>query len=293
MLLSCGVALALLCAATGGFVAGVLCAPWLQEWAVRRASKQIQRMFELVVTEVERAQKMCAELATAPGSLSPVQWTRFDRLQKEFRESFGKIAKSCGMDAAATGEDPAATGPKTFAITWQKETADALTSLPDLKSFEQNLANMLFQGKECDQESGLLLVKMDKADALRRRLGAPSVEKLLGRLISVVVRSARDQDLVCRVSDDTLALLCPAMAPLAGMKVAEKIRESVRNYHFRVDDNGPEVLVTASFGYANCEPGDSAELVRDRAQDGLARSQSLGRNQLHIHDGQHRALCRS
>ncbi len=52
------------------------------------------------------------------------------------------------------------------------------------------------------------------------------------------------------------------MAPLTGMKIAEKIRETVRNYHFRVDDNGPEVLVTASFGYANCGPGDSADLPR-------------------------------
>ncbi len=293
VLLWSGAALAMACAALGGFVAGVLCGPWLQEWAVRRASSQIQRMFELVVTEVERAEKLCAQLAEAPGSLSPVQWNRFDRLQQGFRETFGRIAQSCGADAAPRDAEAPPATPTTFTIDWQKSSLEPQSGLPDLKSFEQNLATMLVQNKECGLESGLLLIRMDKVDSLRRRLGRPSVEKLLARLVSVVVRTARDEDLVCRINDDTLALLCPAMAPLTGMKIAEKIRETVRNYHFRVDDNGPEVLVTASFGYANCGPGDSADLVRDRAGDGLARSQSLGRNQLHIHDGQHRALCRS
>lgn len=284
----------LLLAALGGFAAGILCAPWLQEWAVRRASSRMQKMYELVVVEVERAQRMCAELAKATGgTLSPAQWSRLDHVQEQFRESFVQIAKVCGVEAKLeNSEDPAARQ-KSFLIDWQKGSLDPQSSLPDLKSFEQNLAAMLAQGVESHLDSGLLLVRMDNADGLRRRLGASAVEKLLGRLVSVIVRSARDQDLVCRLNGDTLAILCPALAPLPGLKVAEKIRETVRNYHFRIEDSGPEVLVTASFGYANCGPGDSADLVRDRAGDGLNRSQALGRNQLHVHDGQHRALCRS
>jgi diguanylate cyclase (GGDEF)-like protein len=174
-----------------------------------------------------------------------------------------------------------------------KTPVEAASGLPDKRAFEVNLALMLSAGAEARRESGLLLLRMDKADALQRRLGSHAVEKLLARLASLVVRAARDQDLVCRLSGDTLGLLCPSLPPLAGTKVADKIRETVRNYHFRVEDGGPEVLVTASYGYANCGPDDAPDVVHNRADDALSRSQSLGRNQLHVHDGQVRALCRS
>lgn len=292
VLLWCGATAVVLFAVAGGFFAGVICAPWLQDWAVRRASSQIHKMYELVMAELKRVQRLCAELAAVSGcTLSAEEWQRMDRVQQEFRETFSRISKSCGIETKDPESGAAQVRPKDFTVEWVKSPADSTTGLPNQQALEQNLAAMLARGAETQLESGLLLVRMDRADSLRHRLGAVAVEKLLGRLVTVVVRSARDQDVLCRLSGDTLCLLCPALPPLLGTKVAEKIRETVRNSHFRVDENGPEVLVTASFGYANCSPGDSADLVRDRAGDGLVRSQSLGRNQLHVHDGQMRALC--
>lgn len=293
-LIWCGAIVVVLFAAVAGFIAGLISAPWFQEWAVRRASAHAQKMYALVIAELERAQRMCAELAAASGCvLSPDQWQRLDRVRQEFQESFSEISRACGVDAKPAEPGANQARARDFSVEWVKAPADPLSGLPNHQAFEQNLSLMLAQGNEAQLESGLLLIRMDKADGLRRRLGSEAVEKLLARLISVIVRSARDQDLVCRLAGDTLALLCPALPPLAGGKVADKIREAVRNYHFRVEDNGPEILVTASFGYANVAPGDTADLVRDRAGDGLARSQALGRNQLHIHDGQRRALCRN
>lgn len=293
-LIWCGAIVVVLFAAVAGFIAGLISAPWFQEWAVRRASAHAQKMYALVIAELERAQRMCAELAAASGCvLSPDQWQRLDRVRQDFQKSFSEISRACGIDAKPAGPGANQARARDFSVEWVKTPADPLSGLPNHQAFEQNLSLMLAQGNEAQLESGLLLIRMDKADGLRRRLGSDAVEKLLARLVSVIVRSARDQDLVCRLAGDTLALLCPALPPLAGGKFADKIREAVRNYHFRVEDNGPEILVTASFGYANVAPGDTADLVRDRAGDGLARSQALGRNQLHIHDGQRRALCRN
>jgi diguanylate cyclase (GGDEF)-like protein len=290
----CGATGVLLMSAMGSFFAGVLSAPWLQEWAVRRASAEIHKMYGLVIAEVERAQRLCAQLASASGCvLSAEEWQRMDRVQRDFQETFSQIAKSCGIEPPVQEREQQKARPRDFAVEWIKTPVDSASGLPDKRAFDQNLAAMLGQGAQTRLESGLLLIRMDKAEGLRRRLGNGAVEKLLSRLISLVVRTARDQDLICRLSPDTLGLLCPAMPPLFGTKMAEKIRDAVRNYHFRAEDGGPEVLVTASFGYANCGPADSPDLVLDRAEDALARSQSLGRNQLHVHDGQARALCRT
>lgn len=294
LLLMGGATAVILIATIGAFFAGVMCAPWLQEWAVRRASAQIHRMFELVIGDVERAQRMCAELASATGGkLSALEWQRMDQLQQQFQQTFSRLTEVSAIAQKPKDETGKSLHASDFAIEWVKAPLDTVSGLPDKQAFEQNLSAMLARGAETELESGLLLICMDKADSLRRRLGADAVDKLLTRMTSLVVRAARDQDLICRTSSDTLGLLCPALPTLAGCKVAEKIREAIRNYHFRVQDGGPEVLVTASFGYANCGPADSADLVRERAADSLARSQSLGRNQLHVHDGQTRALCRN
>lgn len=291
-LLWCGAAVVVLFAMGGGFLAGVLCAPWLQEWAVRRATARIQHLYELVMADAERTQRWCAELASASENLLSVeQCERVERMQRGFQETLMKIVQSCRIEQ--TQELESLPPAREFTVDWAKTPVEPVSNLPDKRAFEVNLALMLSAGAQAQMESGLLLIRMDKADALKRRLGGDAVEKLLARLTSLVVRSARDQDLVCRLSSDTLGLLCPALPPLAGTKVADKIRETVRNYHFRVEDGGPEVLVTASFGYANCGPADAPDVIRDRADDGLSRSQSLGRNQLHVHDGQVRALCRA
>lgn len=293
MLLWCSAGAVLLFALAGGFFAGVLAAPMLQDWAIRRAASEIHRLYELVVAQVERSQRQCAELAAAADcALTPAEWQRLDRVQKEYQTTFARISQACGIETKSESAEEKLR-PRTFTVDWIKEPADGATSLPNQAAYDQNLAAMLSQVAETKLVSGLLLVRMDKADSLRRRIGHDAVEKLLGRLASVVVRSARNEDLLCRLNADTLALLCPASPPLAGIKLSEKIREQVRNHRFHAEEAGPEVLVTASFGYAACGPGDSVELVRDRASDGLVRSQSLGRNQLHVHDGEVRALCRA
>jgi diguanylate cyclase (GGDEF)-like protein len=296
ILLWCGATAVLLFAIAGGFFAGVMAAPLLQDRAIRRASSQLRRMYKLVVEQVERAQRHCAEMAsTTDCALTAEEWQRLDRAQRGFQETVARIAEACHPAAKPASTDAGVEKPRpqSFSVNWIKEPVDGLTGLPNHAAYDQNLAAMLAQVSETKLASGLLLVRMDKADSLRRRLGQSGVEKLLGRLASVVVRSARDEDLLCRVNGDTLALLCPSLPPLSGTKLSEKIREQVRSHRFRIDEAGPEVLVTASYGYASCSPGDSAELVRDRAADGLARSQSLGRNQLHVHDGEARALCRA
>ena len=77
----------------------------------------------------------------------------------------------------------------------------------------------------------------------------------------------------------------PAVDARTGGELAGTIRDRVRGYRFRLDETGPEVLVTASFGYTRLFPGDTVELALNRAGNALDRSLRRGRNQLHIHDG--------
>jgi Amt family ammonium transporter len=137
----------------------------------------------------------------------------------------------------------------------------------------------------------LLLIKVDKYPQLTSRFGEEAARKFVKTMASIVVRAQRDSDVICSYSSDTLAVLMPNVDEELGRRRAQVIRDSVCSYHFRLDESGPEVLVTASFGATCCLPHDNFDLTLNRAGNALARSQRKGRNQLHVHDGNVLSHC--
>ncbi len=174
-----------------------------------------------------------------------------------------------------------------FKINWLMHPVDRATDLPDRAAFEANLGALLAASGAARCESSLLLVRVDKLAGLISRFGQSNAEKLMKRLAGVVCRAVRDEDLVCCCNSETLAILFPKLDLEcgAGTRLGSVVRDSVRNYHFRVDETGPEVMLTASFGCTPCRPDENVELVLNRAFDAISKSQRLGRNQMHVHDG--------
>jgi PleD family two-component response regulator len=106
-----------------------------------------------------------------------------------------------------------------------------------------------------------------------------------------VCRAARDDDLVCRCNSETLGIIFPGLDIDSGARLGRMIRDSIRNHHFHMGETGPEVIVTASLGCTPCRPDEDADLVLNRALDAVSKSQRLGRNQLHVHDGRGLVHC--
>lgn len=289
-----GLAGLVLIATIAGFVAGVVCAPWLQERSLQRAAKHVQRLIDFTTAQMERTTKLCRLLNTAANTpFEKQQWERLDAARQNFSEAWKGIAERqtvVNQPADATREETSPATP--FQMEWIKATVDHETQLPDKAAFETNLKQLITTSSEHGHPSGLLLIKIDKCDQLVRRYGAAAVTVLQSKLASVVIKAARDADLVCRLNQDQFAVLIPSVSPLAGARVAETIRAAVRDHAFRIEADGPEVLLTANFGYAVCLPDEPPVLVVDRASEALQKSQSVGRNQLHVHDATNRVLSR-
>jgi GGDEF domain-containing protein len=93
------------------------------------------------------------------------------------------------------------------------------------------------------------------------------------------------------VAPDSFAVLIPSVDAESGRKLSQAIRGAVRVHNFRMHDGGPEVMVTASFGYTACPPHDSAEAALNRSGDALSQSTRKGRNQLHVYEGEAVVHC--
>jgi two-component system cell cycle response regulator len=287
------------CAATSvisaivGFVGGYQYARTVAKRTFHQASKKVSKLFELAMEALDSAQDVCGMLETfSQLKLTADQTNRLGRKRTRLVETVAGIVDSQQEPQQAENTSPPEnTRPENLNIEWARTPEDIGTGLPNRQAFESNITSLLELSDQYEIDHGLLFVKIDKLDHLKSRFGTPRAENLLKKMASIVCLSLRDEDLACRFNTETLGVLMPDVDGEAGKILCEKIRETVRNHHFQLDNDGPEVLVTASFGFTTCIPGDNSELVLNRAGDAISKSQRRGRNQRHVHDGNSLAHC--
>ena len=287
-------ALALFLTSGIGFVSGLLYARWSQQFALQRASQELSRLFRAVLRSLDTAEQACGLLEKFPNLfLTEEQAAQFDGKRKSLLETAARIVESRAATIQRREAEAARAKARLeqFSLAFERTPEDLTTKLPDRTAFETNLAAMLTAGNQSGQGSGLLLVKIDKYDHLKTRFGWSGAEVFLQKMAGLLCRTIREADLVCRIAEDTFAVLLPAVDAEQGQELAGTVRTAVRQCQFRRDESGPEVLVTASFGYTSCLPDDHRDIVLSRAGAALAESQRRGRNQLHVHNGNAVAMC--
>jgi diguanylate cyclase (GGDEF)-like protein len=286
-----GVATLLL--ATGlGFLAGATYANRSADRGFRKALKAVSSLYALALDSLDKAQHLSGLLESFPGAgLSAEQVDRLDSKRGSLVETVGRLIAKQREGMAKQIEAKLKPKPQPIPIEWQRTSLDPATNLPNRPMFDANLRSMLEAGAQTDLSSGLLLVTIDRREQLKSRFGIRGADEFDKRVAAVIARSIREKDLVCRLTDDSFGVLFPSVDAEAGRRLAQAVRNSVRVHNFRLHDVGPEVMVTASFGYAACSPQDDAETAVARAGDALARSIHRGRNQLHFADGQSVVHC--
>lgn len=283
-----GAAAILFLTAALGFFAGVCYVRMSVENEFERASRHMARLYQLVAESLDRAQRACSILERSSGFvLTPAQTEQLEKRQTRLLDTISRIVECqrSAVEAVAQVSIPHSPRTQPATIEWQKPSEDARTGLPDRTSFEANLDALLEVGRETARESGLLFVRIDKLQQLADRFGSEAAEHFLETTGRILCRSIRDEDLVCRHRSDTFAILIPFIDRESGRRIAESIRDTIRHFHYRLNNCGTEVLVTCSLGYTVCTPGDNSDLVVGRCSDALAESQRRGRNQLHLYEG--------
>lgn len=279
-------------AAASGFCAGFFCARLSERRAYERARAGVAQLFQTMLQTLDIARELCGQLEKFPDKfLKPEQTAQLEKRRGSLLEGLTRLITRHAPPAlpqteASPPTNTAAPHPvEEFKINWLMHPVDRATDLPDRAAFEANLGALLTACRASRCESSLLLVRVDKLAGLVSRFGQSNADKLVKRLANVVCRAVRDEDLVCCCNSETLGILFPNLDLEGGTRLGRSVRDSVRNYHFHAEETGPAVLLTASFGCTPCRPDENVELVLNRAFDALSKSQRVGRNQLHVHDG--------
>lgn len=310
MLLRVVIAAAVILAAGLGFVAGYLYGRGGRVWEFIREGAGFLEVFETSMKALDHAIRACEQLErVATASLVGTHSRQIEHRRERLTELFVKLLRfqrvPTAVELPATPAGPVAEAvptPEAIAnqkalvaarlekLEWQKSGLDPLTGLPDRPALEANLRLMQATSKELRAPSSVILARVDRLSTLRDRVGKSAADLLLRKFIHIVCKHVRDADYVGTFQSDTVAILLPGMDMETSGELARKLRDAVRSHNFQVD-TGAEVMLTASLGCTVSHPDENYELVLDRAQAALNRSQRVGRNQLHLHDGQQLQIC--
>lgn len=159
-------------------------------------------------------------------------------------------------------------------------TTDALTGLSNRRAFIDWATREVLRCARYSDHFCVMLLDVDHFKQVNDRYGHAAGDAVLAavsRLMGSVVRSC---DVVARWGGEEFVVALPSTTLDGATLVAERIRAALE-VHPIADPNGGQVLsVTASFGVAELEAGESLEQLVDRADRAMYAAKSAGRNRV-------------
>jgi len=159
-------------------------------------------------------------------------------------------------------------------------TTDALTGLSNRRAFIDWANREVARCSRYGDHFCVTLLDVDHFKQVNDRYGHAAGDAVLAavsRLMSSIVRSC---DVVARWGGEEFVVALPSTSLEGAMLVADRIRAALE-LHPIADPNGGQVLtVTASFGVAELEAGETLEQVVDRADRAMYAAKSAGRNRV-------------
>nr|WP_183383682.1 diguanylate cyclase [Halomonas stenophila] len=164
---------------------------------------------------------------------------------------------------------------------WEAE-HDPLTGLLNRRGFERRLEEALADCRKTGTSSVLILFDLDHFKPINDQGGHALGDEMLRRIARVVAREVRQSDHVARQGGDEFAVLLPSCTHAQASRIAESLREAVRE--ITVSHRGQEYRVTLSLGVASLEETDQriAEAI-GRADAASYAAKRQGRDRVVIH----------
>ena len=143
----------------------------------------------------------------------------------------------------------------------QMAAVDPLTGLVTRGVLDE-AATAALSGASNHQGTSLILLDVDDFKTINDSYGHPTGDAVLVELAGLIVRRTREEDVVCRLGGDEIAVLLPGCSREVARRRAEDLLADVRAHAFSVDGghgDGDTLAVGISVGLAHA-PTDADDL---------------------------------
>jgi diguanylate cyclase (GGDEF)-like protein/PAS domain S-box-containing protein len=168
---------------------------------------------------------------------------------------------------------------------------DALTGLYNRREFEIHLQKAIESAHRQSQHHSVCYIDLDQFKIVNDTCGHIAGDELLRSLTQHIVHKVRDTDILARLGGDEFGVLLKKCPLSEATHIADKLRESIKQFRFRWDDRIFEV--GASIGLVEIT-NDSLDITQVLSAADIAcyAAKDSGRNRVHVYQAEDIDLAR-
>ena len=161
---------------------------------------------------------------------------------------------------------------------------DPLTALLNRRSFMEKAHAAIQACEETGSDLSLIIVDLDHFKAVNDNHGHPAGDAVIRAFADLLLGQVRtERDLVGRFGGEEFAVLLPRADLEAALRIALRVQEVLGARRLPVSET-LALLVTASFGVATRQSGETLATLIERADRALYRAKNDGRSCIRLAD---------
>ena len=166
-------------------------------------------------------------------------------------------------------------------LLWQAS-HDSLTGLVNRREFERRLADLIDTARAQRREHALVYMDLDHFKAVNDTCGHSAGDELLRQLTSVMLTRLRGSDTLARLGGDEFAALLESCPPDQAVRIANAMRETVREFRFVWEGKTFSVGVSIGLVPITADSGDVNQVLA--AADACCyEAKNQGRDRVQVH----------
>jgi diguanylate cyclase (GGDEF)-like protein len=155
---------------------------------------------------------------------------------------------------------------------------DALTGLPNRRTFNEKLARSLLLTKRSESPSSIIFLDVDNFKEINDSKGHDIGDRVLKELSELLTSGLRNSDFVARWGGEEFIIMLSGSDTDKASLAAEKLRTLIENNETL--QGLVDSPVTASFGVTAIKEGDNIDVIFKRADRALYQSKADGKNRV-------------
>ena len=166
-------------------------------------------------------------------------------------------------------------------LIWQAS-HDSLTGLVNRREFERRLSDLIETARTQRREHALMFMDLDNFKAVNDTCGHSAGDELLRQLTAVMLTRMRGSDTLARLGGDEFAGLLESCPLEQAVRIANAMRETVREFRFVWEGKTFSVGVSIGLVPINAESGDINQVLA--AADACCyEAKNQGRDRVQVH----------
>lgn len=153
-------------------------------------------------------------------------------------------------------------------------TTDKLTGVPNRAQLDKQMDKLTGKVKPLS----VIMMDIDHFKKVNDTYGHDVGDLVLKQFALTIKKSMRPVDILGRFGGEEFMVICNAEINEA-MEIAERLRQAVVADPVKISDSR-EIPITASFGVAEYEAGDTSKTILKRADNALYQAKENGRNRV-------------